>query len=995
MARRGWLGLLAVLAEMSGSGVSFGQGYAPAEAARRMTVADGLRVQLFAGEPMVRQPVAIEFDDRGRLWVIQYLQYPNPAGLKRVKVDRYSRTVYDATPTPPPRGPRGEDRITILEDSDGDGAADRADDFVSGLNLASGLAFGHGGVFVLQVPYLLYYPDRDRDDRPDGDPEVLLSGFGMEDAHSVANSLTWGPDGWLYGLQGSTVTARIRGVEFQQGVWRYHPVSKRFELFCEGGGNMWGLDFDAHGNLFASTNVGGFMMLHAVQGAYYWKSFGKHGPLHNPHTYGYFDHVRHRGSGEGHVSVGGLFYLADAFPERFSGRSIAGDLLGHSVHWNELTRRGSTFESRHAGDLLVANDAWFAPTDLTLGPDGAIYVSDWNDKRTAHPDPDADWDRSNGRIYAVRAKQFKIRTGIDLASKSVDELVSLLSHPNVWFSRRARRILAERLDPVVARRLRALALDPGAGRLGLEVLWTLAAGGAFDATLAKPLLGHPDEDVRAWTVRLLGDEGTLTPDLSRTLSDLAAGDPSLRVVSQLASTAQRLPPSEGLAIVSRLMTRESLGDDPHLPLLIWWAIERHALQDVDQTLRLFDSETSGPTPTFRGQIVTRLMRRFAADGTKRGYDACARLLASASAVAERKRLVEALGQGLLDRPKGGAAVEPTVSAALRKSVEGLFRTDQTDPNVLRVAADVGLMDARSVALRKAIDRREPEGLRVAMIELLDELPPTLRNGALLELATGEHPAQVQAAAIRVLGRDADPRVADELLAAYRKKGELWRSRARAALLSRKGGARSLLTAVDAGRIDAKEIPLEELRVVALHRDAALDALVRKHWGTVNEGTPEEKLAEVRRLNNDLRAEAGDSARGRPLFTKHCATCHRLFGEGGSVGPDLTHANRKDRDFLLVSLIDPSSVVRKEFQSVIVSTRDGRVLTGLVAEQTPGRITLAGPKGERTTLARESVEAIAESPRSLMPEDLYRALNPGELRDLFAYLQSDGTAVTGR
>ena len=196
------------------------QGFPPEAAARRMSVADGLEVRLVAAEPMVRQPVAIEFDDRGRLWVIQYLQYPNPAGLRRIAVDRYSRTVYDRLPEPPPRGPKGADRITILEDADGDGRADAAHDFVAGLNLASGLALGSGGVYVLQAPYLLFYPDRDRDDRPDGDPEVLLTGFGMEDAHSVANSLTWGPDGWLYGLQGSTVTASVRGIEFQQGVWR-------------------------------------------------------------------------------------------------------------------------------------------------------------------------------------------------------------------------------------------------------------------------------------------------------------------------------------------------------------------------------------------------------------------------------------------------------------------------------------------------------------------------------------------------------------------------------------------------------------------------------------------------------------------------------------------------------------------------------------------------------------------------------------------------------
>ena len=208
-----------------------GQGFPPDEAVRRMTLPKGFRASLVAAEPAVRQPVAIDFDERGRLWVMQYLQYPNPAGLKRVKVDRYSRTVYDRVPEPPPRGPRGADRLTILAD---DGKLGK--DFIGGLNLASGFAFGHGGVYVLQVPYLLFYPDRNRDDVPDADPEVLLTGFGMEDAHSVANSLTWGPDGWLYGCQGSTVTANIRGIEFQQGVWRYHPLTKRFELFCEGGG---------------------------------------------------------------------------------------------------------------------------------------------------------------------------------------------------------------------------------------------------------------------------------------------------------------------------------------------------------------------------------------------------------------------------------------------------------------------------------------------------------------------------------------------------------------------------------------------------------------------------------------------------------------------------------------------------------------------------------------------------------------------------------------
>ncbi len=324
------------------------QGYSAAKAAAQMTVADGLSVQLFAAEPLVRQPVAMTFDERGRLWVIQYLQYPNPAGLKRVSVDRYSRTEYDRVPKAPPHGPHGADRITILEDDNGDGRADRAKDFVGGLNLASGMLHGNGGLYVLQAPYLLFYPDRNRDDVPDSDPEVLLSGFGMQDAHAVANSLAWGPDGWLYGAQGSTVTANIRGIGFQQGIWRYQPHTGAFELFAEGGGNTWGLDFDQHGNLFAGTNVGGYALLHQVQGGYYWKSFGKHGELHNPYAFGYLEHIPYADFRGGHVTCGGIVYQGDSFPPRFRNQYLAANLLSHAVYWHQLSPHGSTFRARTA-----------------------------------------------------------------------------------------------------------------------------------------------------------------------------------------------------------------------------------------------------------------------------------------------------------------------------------------------------------------------------------------------------------------------------------------------------------------------------------------------------------------------------------------------------------------------------------------------------------------------------------------------------------------------
>jgi putative membrane-bound dehydrogenase-like protein len=960
-----------------------GQGYRPEDAPRRMTVPPAFRVTLAAAEPLVRQPVAIDFDDQGRLWVIQYLQYPNPAGLKRVQVDRYSRTVYDRVPEPPPHGPRGADRLTILDDLDASGRARRARDFVAGLNLASDFAFGHGGVFVLQAPYLLFYPVRPGEDVPAGDPHVLLRGFGMEDAHSVANSLTWGPDGWLYGCQGSTVTARIRGIEFQQGVWRYHPLTHAFELFCEGGGNSWGLDFDASGNLLYSTNVGGFTMLHGVQGGYYWKSFGKHGPLHNPHAYGYFDHVPHEGFRGGHVTVGGILYRGDSFPARFRGRYVAGDLLGHNVYWHDLRPDGSSFRSRHAGELLLSNDTWFAPSDVALGPEGAVYVADWHDRRTAHPDPDAEWDRSNGRIYRIAAEGTKPYQGGDLRKLPRDRLITLLAHPNHWLVRKARRILADRRDPEAIFPLRELVLHGGDDQLALEALWALYVSGGFNESFAARALCHRYAPIRRWTVRLLGDERRVSPALARRLIELTAAEPDAAVRSQLASTAKRLPARVGLGIVEKLILRDADGRDPHIPLLLWWATEHHAVAALEEVAALFASPDAWRSELARQVVRPRLVRRLAAEGTAPCLEGCARLLRSAPSAKEQEALLAALDAGLRDRPADQAGAVP---AALSGLLAGLWKDDTTDESLIRLLLRLGDRAAHGRAIHLIGDPLTPATLRIEMLRCLGELgrPDCVR--AVLKLVGGRDPEAVQGAAVDALGRFTGEKIATTLLARYPRLPGRLRQRVRAVLLGRPRWAVALLRAVESKRIDAREVAVEELRPAALHRDAAVDALIRKLYGSIQPASTGEKLAEVRRLGNDLRAGSGDAAAGKLLFRKHCASCHRLFDEGQAVGPDLTHANRKDRDWLLVSIVDPSAVIRREHVSHVVHTKAGQVLTGLLAEQTPGSVTLLGANGERTTLARSRIESMEESPASLMPENLLKELKPQEVRDLFRYLE---------
>ena len=306
---------------------------------------------------------------------------------------------------------------------------------------------------------------------PDGDPEVLLTGFGMEDAHAVANSLQWGPDGWLYGAPGQhRHRPRSAASSFSRGSGAIIPITKQFELFAEGGGNTWGLDFDAHGNVIAGTNWGGFAMLHQVQGGYYIKGFGKHGPLHNPHAYGYFDHVPYHRISRAATSPAAASSTRAA-PCRRSTRTPTspGTCCPTRSTGTHSTARDRRFTCKHGGDFLMANDTWFRPIDCLTGPDGAVYVADWYDKRANHVDPVDNWDSSNGRIYKIQAKGAKPSRCIDppLGKRSSKELVALLDDPNSWLVGEARRS-----PDGAARRLgRSRPAQDGAGKQGQTALW--------------------------------------------------------------------------------------------------------------------------------------------------------------------------------------------------------------------------------------------------------------------------------------------------------------------------------------------------------------------------------------------------------------------------------------------------------------------------------------------------------------------------------------------
>jgi putative heme-binding domain-containing protein len=723
-------------------------------------------------------------------------------------------------------------------------------------------------------------------------------------------------------------------------------------------------------------------MLHQVQGGYYVKGFSKHGPLHNAHTYGYFEHVPYKGFKGGHVTCGGIVYQGGAYPEKYNNQYVAGNLLSNALYWHVLEPKGSSFTARHGGDFLVANDTWFRPVDCLTGPDGAVYVADWYDKRANHVDPVDNWDRSNGRIYKVEVKGAKGLPKIDLRKLSSKELVKLLDHPNGWYAGEARRLLAERRDATVVPLLRQDVAE-NKGRLALESLWALYVSGGFDETFAEKSLGHANPDVRAWTVRFLGDAKKVSPPLRKRLVELARAEPSPTVRSQLACSCKRLPGADCLPIVRELLHHKEDVDDPHIPLLLWWAVEDKAVAHRDLVLGLLEKPADWQAPLMQRFLVERLARRYLAEGTGPCLSACARLLEAAPGPGEVALLVRGMEKALEGRRLD------KVPAALEKPLERLYRGRPDDLTLLRLAVRLGVSGAYDRAVQRVADAKTPERDRVLFLELLGQAGQPDCVPLLLQVLTEARTDALRGAALSALQAFPDRRIPERVLALYPKLSTSLRGRAVTLLCGRPASTLALLEAVDAGRVAPKDVPLAQLQQMALLKDAKLHKLLEKHWGKVGPATSGEKQSRIRSLAGILRQGTGDRARGKVVFTKTCAVCHTLFGEGTKIGPDLTGADRKNRDWLITHIVDPNAVIRPEYVAYLVHTKDGRSLTGLVAESSASAVTLVDAKNERTVIARTKIEQMTPSPVSLMPEKLLDEFDDRQLRDLFSYVQGDG------
>ncbi len=974
-------------------------GLPPEKAAQVMTVPEGFEVKLFAGEPDVVQPIAMCLDDRGRVWVVEGMTYPVRRKSRTPPASPPSKGGDQASP-PLQGGDQGGlfvadgiqgDRILIFEDTDGDGHFDKRTVFMDGLNLVSGIEVGFGGVWIGAAPYLLFIPMKD--DRPAGEPQILLDGWGYQDTHETLNTFTWGPDGWLYGCHGVFTHSRVGKpgtpdkdrVPINAGIWRYHPTKHKFEVFAHGTSNPWGLDFNEYGQAFIEACVIPHCF-HIIQGGRYQRQAGPH---FNPYTYDDIktiaDHFHYLGAtphggnnrsdaaGGGHAHCGLMCYLGGAWPKEYTGQLFMGNIHGRRINMDTLSPKGSGYVASHGKDFLLANDAWARFINMRYGPDGNVYLIDWYDKQACHlPEPKI-WDRGNGRIYKICYRGTK-PVQVDLSKKTDKELVELQLSDNDWFVRHARRILQERAasrEPkhdAVEVLTKMLESHPDETRR-LRALWTYQILVGNAPINGKPWISRALKDnspiVRAWAIQMGSDGGFRgwIPD----------DDPSPLVRLYMASTMQKVALSDRWKYAEKLLAHAEDATDHNLPLMYWYAVE--PLADVDAA-RALDLAMNAKIP----QILPFMVRRIGSSGSP---EALQRLVA-ALAKADNPKTQLALLQGINEALKGRRQVQ--MPASWPQAYAKLAKEGGTEIQNQATALAITFGDQSAFAeMRKLLTAAKANpALRQTALDTLvaahdKELPP------ILQTLVGD--PTLRSAALKGLAQFDDPQTPAVVLKYFKSFNPDEKRAAVATLASRKDYARRLLDAVAAKEVAPGDISADIVRQLRNLGDAALSKRISDVWGVVRD-TPadiKKSITQYRKMLLSPPSQVVDLALGRAIFAKTCQNCHTLYGIGGKVGPDITGSNRNNLDYLLENVLDPSAVIPKEYAATIIEMKDGRVITGIVKGETQAALTVVTAT-ETLTLARGDIEERKPTPKSMMPDDQLKDFKEHEVRALFAYLQ---------
>jgi putative membrane-bound dehydrogenase-like protein len=959
------------------------QGLDAEAAAKAMQLPDGFRVTVCAAEPDVQQPIAMAFDDRGRVWIAEAYEYPI-----RSKEEK------------------GRDRILIFEDRDGDGKFDSRKVFAEGLNLVSGLEVGFGGVWVGAAPYLMFIPDRNRDDQPDSEPQILLDGWGYQDTHETLNAFIWGPDGWLYGCHGVFTHSKVgkpgtpeaERIPINAGVWRYHPIHHQFEVFAHGTSNPWGVDFNDMGEAFTTACVIPHLF-HMIPGARYHRQGGQH---FNPYTYDdirtiadhlhYLGATPHSGNGKsdeaggGHAHCGAMIYQGGVWPREYHQALFMNNIHGQRLNVDHLKPKGSGYVGTHGHDFLKTRDMASQIINFRYGPDGQVTMIDWYDMQACHSKDPTKHDRKNGRVYKISYGESQA-VSLDLSQATDLELAEYCLHDNDWYVRHARRILQERfakgsvISQAAIDRLCKYATSHESIAKRLRAVWGLHVVEELNSETLQSLVKNDHPNARSWAIRLAFDRSNDLAVANNVWLKLAE-DPSPVVRLALASVLQKIPAEKCWPLIEQFPVRSEDANDHNLPLMIWYAVEPMAEVDPDKALA-WSIAAGEKIPKLRDFMIRRIARQ----GGEKSIELMVSLLAKDYSDSVRLSVLKAIqtslaGQRSVKKPSSWDAVFQSLSQSSNESVKlAATAVGSTfgDPAALKVLREItnnssGPVRTRVEALNSLLSVKDKE-LSTVMLSIVRQ--------------PGQPLSELRLAAIRGLGQYELPEIASTLVDAYSSLPSDEKVAAMAALCGRAHSGTVLLQAIRDKKIPKEDLSADLARQLEYLNDPNVTKLLDQVWGQIRK-SPVEKLALIQKYKNLANTSDGtlpDLNLGRAIFSKTCQRCHMLYAVGQHIGPDLTGSNRNNLDYLLENIVDPSAVMANEYRQTIIRTEDGQVVTGILKSETEKSVSLQTVDA-LVTLGKDEIEERKVSEKSMMPEDQLQPFTPSEIRSLIAYLRDN-------